>query len=65
MSELANLSDDELSNLLNAVLSEQERRQRMARVPSQIAAMTKQYVEDGGDKSVIMGVLEEARPVVD
>lgn len=55
--DLHSLSDEELAAHLNAVLNEQERRARLARVPEQVAQMTAQYVADGGDKAAIIDAL--------
>lgn len=54
---LTELSDSELSEHLNAVLNEQERRACLARVPEQVAQMTAQFVADGGDKAAIIDAL--------
>jgi len=56
---LTELTDAELPDHLNAVLNEQERRARLARVPEQVAAMTAQYVADGGDKNIIIEAISE------
>ncbi|MEX8058565.1 hypothetical protein [Microbacterium sp. 16-032] len=55
--DLKALSIEELEAHLNAVLNEQERRARLARVPEQVAQMTAQYVADGGDKAAIIDAL--------
>lgn len=55
--DLTKLDDQQLSDHLNAVLNEQERRARLARVPEQVAQMTAQYVADGGDKAAILDAL--------
>ncbi|PNW10630.1 hypothetical protein C1632_02400 [Microbacterium testaceum] len=55
--DLKVLSDDELAEHLNAVLNEQERRARLARVPEQVAQLTAQYVADGGDRAAIIDAL--------
>jgi len=55
--DLHDLTDEELAAHLNAVLAEQERRARLARVPEQVAQMTAQYVADGGDKAAIIDAL--------
>jgi len=47
--DLHTLTDDELSDHLNAVLAEQERRQRLATIPATITALAAQYVAGGGD----------------
>lgn len=49
--ELTQLSDDELSQHLNAVLGEQERRQRLANIPATVAQLAAQYRDGGGDQT--------------
>jgi len=48
--DLTTLTDEQLADHLNAVLAEQERRQRLAAVPGQMAEMAARYVADGGDR---------------
>lgn len=55
--DLHDLTDQQLAEHLDAVLNEQERRARLARVPEQVAQMTAQYVADGGDKAAIIEAL--------
>lgn len=64
--ELTTLTDEQLADHLNAVVNEQERRQRLAMVPGQMAAMTARYVEDGGDKEELLAELKKptSNPVV-
>lgn len=62
--DLTTLTDDELAVSLDAILAEQERRQRRATIPATIAALAVQYVAGGGDKGDLEVALEEARPVV-
>ncbi|MGC0370765.1 hypothetical protein [Microbacterium sp. SLBN-111] len=52
--DLTTLTDEQLAEHLNAVLAEQERRQRLAAVPQQLATMAAQYVADGGSREVII-----------
>lgn len=47
--ELTTLTDEELSNHLNTVLTEQERRKALAEIPEQIRDLTAKYVDGGGD----------------
>lgn len=47
--DLHTLTDVELSDHLNAVLAEQERRQRLATIPATITVLAAQYVAGGGD----------------
>ena len=50
--DLTSLSDDDLAAHHIAVVSEQERRQRLASIPEQIADLTARYLNDGGDPSL-------------
>lgn len=47
--DFSTLSEEQLSDHLNAVLAEQERRQSLANIPTQIAELTAKYVAGGGD----------------
>lgn len=47
--DLTTLNDTELSDHLNAVLAEQERRACLASVPAQILELTAKYVAGGGN----------------
>lgn len=47
--DLTQLADTELADHLNDVISEQERRQRVAQAPTQIHYLATRYLEDGGD----------------
>lgn len=60
MTFLERYGDEALAELLNDVLNEQERRQRRAQVPGQIAAMAAQYVNDGGDPEDIQKAIAPA-----
>lgn len=53
LTELVDLTDDELSAKLNAILAEQERRQRVATIPATIATLREQFVEGGGDPALL------------
>jgi hypothetical protein len=53
-------SDEALADHLNRILAEQERRQRIATIPSTIATLAAQYVEGGGDPANLS--LEPAAP---
>lgn len=61
--DLHSLSDEELAAHLNAVLNEQERRARLARVPEQVAQMTAQFVADGGDRAALLEAVSTAERV--
>jgi hypothetical protein len=50
--DLATLSDAELSDHLNAVLNEQERRAALATTAAQVEQLTARYVTIGGDPAV-------------
>lgn len=47
--DLKPLTDDELSEHLNAVLAERERRQALTTIPDQIRDLTAKYVDGGGN----------------
>lgn len=51
--DLTSLSDDDLAAHHIAVVSEQERRQRLASIPDQIADLTARYLDDGGDPELL------------
>lgn len=47
-------SDEKLADLLNAVLNEQERRQRLAQAPGQIAALAQRFLDEGGNPAELV-----------
>ena len=47
--DLTTLTDAQLDDHRTAVLAEQERRQRLASIPAQVADLTARYVADGGN----------------
>lgn len=47
--DLKVLTDDQLSDHLNEVLAEQERRKALAEIPAQIEELTAKYVAGGGN----------------
>lgn len=49
MIDLTSHTDEELSELRSTVGAEQERRERIATIPSQIAALRDRYTADGGN----------------
>ena len=51
--DLTKLTDEDLDALRVAVLTEQERRARIASLPEQIAAMRADYLDAGGDPSAL------------
>ena len=55
--DLNTLSDDELNACLNAVLAEQERRQRLAAAPAQISQIATAFIADGGDLATLTDAL--------
>ena len=55
--ELKTLSDDDLDALRIQVLNEQERRQRLSAIPTQVTQLAGQFVADGGDKTTLIDAL--------
>lgn len=55
--DLKELSDEELRAHLNEVINEQERRQRLAALPKQMAEMAARFVEDGGDRAELINAV--------
>lgn len=53
MFDLTAMSDEELSAHLNAVLTEQERRQAMATILTTIADLRTKYLDGGGDPALL------------
>lgn len=51
--DLRTLTDDELDALRVDVLTEQERRDNLARIPEDIAVMAAKYREGGGEESAL------------
>lgn len=51
--DLKALTDDELNAHCIEVRTEQERRQRLAAIPAQIAELATRYEADGGDVSTL------------
>lgn len=47
--DLKLLTDEQLSDHLNSVLAEQERRKALAEIPEQIEELTAKYVAGGGN----------------
>lgn len=45
----SNLNDEQLAEHLNEVIAEQERRQDLESIPSQIKELTAKFIEGGGD----------------
>lgn len=57
--DLKTLTDDDLAAHLNAVLAEQERRQRLANAPAQVAALATAFIADGGDRAALVEAIPE------
>ena len=55
--DLKALSDDDLDALRIQVLNEQERRQRLSAIPTQVTQLAGQFVADGGDKTTLVDAL--------
>ena len=51
--DLTKLTDEELDQLRVAVLTEQERRARIASLPSTIAGLRQEYLDAGGDPAAL------------
>lgn len=58
--DLSTLGDDELDDLRRDVLAEQERRAKVADLPDQLAAMTRDAVAAGCDPDVIRERVDDA-----
>lgn len=56
--DFAPLTDEELSNHLNAVLLEQERRSSLASIPGQVSALSATFQAGGGDIGVLRTALD-------
>lgn len=52
--DLSVLTDSDLDQLRVDVLTEQETRQSMAQIPTQVADLSKTYREGGGDPEVLI-----------
>jgi hypothetical protein len=52
-------TDEKLDEHRRAILTEQERRANLARIPEQIAAMAKTYRDGGGDEQALTDALGE------
>ena len=66
MIDLTAYTDDDLDALRLAVLTEQERRQRLAATPTLVADTARRYIADGGDKADLVAALDtldEPEPV--
>ena len=55
--DLKTLTEDELEQHRVDVLTEQERRQRLSAIPTQVTQLAGQFVADGGDKTTLIDAL--------
>lgn len=56
--DLTTYTDEDLDNLRTEVLTEQERRQRIASTPGLVADTARRYIADGGDKAELVAALD-------
>lgn len=54
------MTDDDLDQLRRDVLTEQERRQKLAQLPEQVTAMTRDAVAAGVAPEVLRAAVDEA-----
>ena len=59
--DLKTLTDDELEQRRMDVLTEQERRARLANAPGQISQIATEFIADGGDLATLTGALSGTR----
>lgn len=57
--DLSTLTDEQLDEQRVAILTEQERRQRMAAIPNQIKDLADQYEAGGGSRQSLVDALTE------
>ncbi|ALY09468.1 hypothetical protein SEA_CARPAL_3 [Arthrobacter phage Carpal] len=55
--DLHNMTDEQLDQLLNLTLAEQERRQRLKNIPAQVAMLSSQFREGGGDQTELLAAI--------
>lgn len=55
--DLRTLTDEELDGLRREVQIEQERRENLAAIPEQVAALAKVYRDGGGDEAALVDAL--------
>lgn len=55
--DLTAITDADLNQLRIDVLNEQERRQRLAAIPTQVADLAARFVADGGDPADLTAAL--------
>jgi hypothetical protein len=57
---IENYTDEKLRDLLDAVLAEQEKRDRLRRVPDDLAKQARTYLADGGNAETLRTALDVA-----
>lgn len=57
MIDLSTLTDEQLDEQRVAILTEQERRQRMSAIPDQIKDLADQYEAGGGSRQALLDAL--------
>lgn len=62
--DLTNYGDEALDELRVAVLTEQERRTRLAAIPAQVTALATAYLADGGDQAQLEAAIVPAEQQV-
>lgn len=55
--DFSDLTDEQLTDHLNVVLAEQERRAALASIPTQITELATRYTAGGGDVDVLRDAL--------
>lgn len=58
MEDLTQLTDPELADRERAVKIERERRENLDRIPEQVTALARVYMDGGGDKTVLVDALD-------
>lgn len=58
--DLINMTDAQLSDHLNAVLAEQERRAALATIPGQVATLSATYQAGGGQLATLQAAVTSA-----
>lgn len=56
--DLTTLTDEDLDALRIDVANEQERRQRLASAPEQVAQIAARFTEDGGDTADLVAAID-------
>ncbi|ALY09213.1 hypothetical protein IMMACULATA_3 [Arthrobacter phage Immaculata] len=55
--DLHGMTDEQLEQLLNLVLNEKERRERLKQIPQQVAMLSSQFREGGGDQTELLAAI--------